>query len=157
MTLFNSNDAPSAKLATCFVTIGKKRYAMMMAKNFEAAASITNADVPILGSMVKGKKPSGLEIKIKMTIYKCTEVFDDILMKFKTTGVMPTFDVQVASEDPATSCGVSSKVFYNVTLDGDVLLSMFDNEGDFIEQEINGYATDWDSSEKYKNPKYMKA
>ena len=28
------NDAPSAKLATCFVTIGDRRYAMLMAKEF---------------------------------------------------------------------------------------------------------------------------
>ena len=69
----NTNDAPSSKLATLYCTVGGRRYAMLNAKNFEAKANVSLADVPILGKTIKGKKPSGLEIKIKMTLYKCTE------------------------------------------------------------------------------------
>lgn len=151
----NANDAPSAKLATCFVTIGSNRYAMMMAKNFEATASVETTEVPVLGRMIKGVKPTGLTVKVKMTIYKCTEVFDNVLETFKNTGVMPTMDIQVTSEDSATSIGSSSKIYNDVILDGDVLLSMFDAEGDFIEQSIEGYAQDWNSASKYVNPSYM--
>lgn len=151
----NSNDAPSAKLATCFVTIGSNRYAMMMAKNFSATASVETSEVPILGRMIKGVKPTGLTVKISMTIYKCTDVFDEVIEKFKNTGVLPTFDVQVTSEDPATSIGSSSKVYNNVVIDGDVLLSMFDADGEFVEQDIEGYAQDFATAKRYTNPDYM--
>lgn len=149
------NDAPSAKLATCFVTIGDRRYAMLMAKNFEAKMSVETKPVPTLGRTINGVKPVGATIKFKMTVHKCTEIFDEVVEAYKNTGLMPTMDIQVTSEDPATSVGRSTKIYNDCILDGDVLLSMFDADGDFVEQEIEGYAQDFTRPEKYANPSYM--
>jgi hypothetical protein len=150
-----ANDAPSAKLATCFVTINNRRYAMLMAKDFEANMNIETKEVPTLGRTVKGVKPTGATIKFKMTVHKCTEIFDEVVETYKDTGLMPTFDIQVTNEDPATSVGKSTKVYTDCILDGDVLLSMFDADGEFIEQSIEGYAQDFSRPEKYTNPTYM--
>lgn len=150
-----ANDAPSAKLATAFVTIKGNRYAMLMAKNFEGKASIETKEVPALGRIVKGVKPTGMTIKFKMTVYKCTEIFDQVVEEYKNTGLMPSIDIQTTSEDPATSVGRSTKVYTDCILDGDVLLSMFDADGDFVEQDIEGYAQDFSRPEKYTNPTYM--
>lgn len=149
------NDAPSAKLATAFVTIGDKRYAMLMAKDFEAKMSVETKEVPTLGRTVKGVKPVGATIKFKMTIYHCTEIFDEVVETYKNTGLMPIFDIQVTSDDPATSVGRSTKIYQDCIIDGDVLLSMFDADGDFVEQSIEGYAQDFTRPEKYTNPTYM--
>ena len=108
----NTNDAPSSKLATLYCTVGGRRYAMLNAKNFEAKANVSLADVPILGKTIKGKKPSGLEIKIKMTLYKCTEAFDRLVEEYKNTGMLPTFEAEVESNDPATSMGASGKTYH---------------------------------------------
>lgn len=105
-----ANDAPSAKLATCFVTKGDNRYAMLMAKDFEAKANLESVKVPALGRTVNGYKSGTMDIKFSMTIYHCTEIFDEIIEEFKNTGVMPTFDIQVTNEDPATSVGKSTKI-----------------------------------------------
>ena len=150
-----ANDAPSAKLATCFVSIGSNRYAMLMAKNFEGKFSVETKEVPALGRTVKGVKPVGGTIKFKMTIYKCTEIFDEVIEQYKNTGLMPSMDIQTTNDDPATSVGRSSKIYTDCVLDGDVLLSMFDADGEFVEQEIEGYAQDFTRPEKYKNPSYM--
>lgn len=150
-----ANDAPSAKLATCFVSIGSNRYAMLMAKNFEGKFSVETKEVPALGRTVKGVKPVGGTIKFKMTIYKCTEIFDEVIEQYKNTGLMPSMDIQTTNEDPATSVGKSSKIYTDCVLDGDVLLSMFDADGEFVEQEIEGYAQDFTRPEKYTNPSYM--
>ena len=150
-----ANDAPSAKLATCFVTKDDNRYAMLMAKNFEATASLESVKVPALGRTVNGYKSGTMDIKFSMTIYHCTEIFDEIVEEFKNTGVMPTFDIQVTNDDPATSVGKSTKIYTGCILDGDVLLSMFDADGELIEQEIEGYAQDFTRPEKYTNPTYM--
>lgn len=149
------NDAPSAKLATCFVTIADKRYTMLMAKDFEASMNVETKEVPTLGRTVKGVKPVGATIKFKMTVYHCTEIFDDVVEQYKNTGVMPPFDIQVTSEDPATSVGKSTKIYNDCIIDGDVMLSMFDADGEFIEQSIEGYAQDFSRPEKYSNPSYM--
>lgn len=149
------NDAPSAKLATCFVTIGNRRYSMLMAKDFEANMNVETKEVPTLGRTIKGVKPVGGTIKWKMTVYHCTEIFDEIVEKYKNTGLMPTFDIQVTNEDKATSVGRSTKIYTDCIIDGDVLLSMFDADGEFVEQTIEGYAQDFSRPEKYKNPTYM--
>ena len=155
MSYMPFNDAPSAKLATCFVTIGDRRYSMLMAKDFEANMSVETKEVPTLGRTIKGVKAVGGTIKFKMTIYHCTEIFDEVVETYKNTGVMPTFDIQVTSEDPATSVGKSTKIYTNCIIDGDILLSMFDANGEFVEQSIEGYAQDFTRPEKYTNPTYM--
>ena len=150
-----TNDAPVAKYAEVFVTLRGKRYAMLMCKNFEGKANISNQDVPRMGSRIMGKKPTTVELSFTMTIYKCTEMFDDVLDDFVSTGVMPMFDIQTSNEDPATSMGRSTKVYNDCVLDGDVLLSLAGSEDDFVEQEISGFAGGITRPEKYKNPAYM--
>lgn len=153
--IMNTEDAPVAKFAEVFVTLNDKRYSMLMCKNFEGKANISNQDVPRMGSVITGKKPTSVEISFTMTIYKCTEIFDDIVDKFIKKGIMPRFTIQTSNEDPATSVGRSTKIYNDCVLDGDVLLSMTGSEDDFIEQEISGFAGSYTRPEKYKNPSYM--
>ena len=130
----NTQDAVSANFAECFVTLNGTRYSMLMAKEFEGKASINTKEVYKLGS---------------------PEIFDQVVEEFIKTGVMPTFDIQTSNEDPATSVGRSSKIYNNCVLDGDVMLSMFNAEGDFVEQSIEGYCDGFTRPEKYTNPSYM--
>ena len=153
--LFNPQDAPVAKFATFYCTIGDRRYEMLNAKNFEAKANVETADVPRLGSVIKGKKAVGLEVKLSFTVYKVSEMFDELIEQFKNNGYMPEFECQVTNEDSATSIGRSTKTYHNCVIDGEVLLSMFDADGDFIEQDIEAYALDFERPEKYTEPLYM--
>lgn len=153
--VMNTNDAPVAKWAEVFVTRGNNRYAMLMCKNFEGKANISTQDVPRMGSVIMGKKPTTVELSFTMTIYKCTEIFDDVLDDFIKTGVMPLLEIQTSNEDPATSVGRSTKIYNDCVLDGDVLLSLAGSEDDFIEQEISGFAGGYTRPEKYNNPAYM--
>nr|DAH26057.1 MAG TPA: tail tube protein [Bacteriophage sp.] len=153
--LFDPQDAPVAKFATFYCTIGDRRYEMLNAKNFEAKANVETADVPRLGSVIKGKKAVGLEVKLSFTVYKVSEMFDELIEQFKNNGYMPEFECQVTNEDPATSIGRSTKTYHNCVIDGEVLLSMFDADGDFIEQDIEAYALDFERPEKYTEPLYM--
>lgn len=153
--VMNTNDAPFAKFAEVFVTLKNRRYSMLMCKNFEGKANVSTQDVPRMGSVIMGKKPSTVELSFTMTIYKCTEIFDDVIDEFIKTGVMPLFTIQTSNEDPATSVGRSTKVYNDCVLDGDILLSMAGSEDDYIEQEISGFAGGYTRPEKYKNPVYM--
>lgn len=153
--VMNTNDAPTAKFAEVFVTRNGRRYAMLMCKDFEGKANVSTQDVPRMGSVIMGKKPTTVELSFSMTIYKCTEIFDDIVDTFIKTGVMPTLTIQTSNEDPATSVGRSTKVYNDCVLDGDVLLSLAGSEDDFIEQEISGFAGGYTRPEKFSNPSYM--
>lgn len=149
------DDAPSSKLAEFYCTIDGKRRHMLSAKKFEAKVTPKLADVAALGMMVTGKKATGLEIKLSFTVYKCSSMFDDVITTYKDTGIMPRFECQVASEDKATNIGRDSKTYTDCIISGDVLLSMFDEDGNFIEQDIEAYAMDYKQDEKYTDPDYM--
>ena len=151
----NTQDAVSANFAECFVTRNGTRYSMLMAKDFEGKATINTQEVPRLGAVVIGLKAQTAVLAFSMTIYKCTEIFDDVVEDFINTGVMPTFTIQTSSEDPATSVGRSTKIYNDCVLDGDVLLSMFNAEGEFVEQAIEGFCDSFSRPEKYTNPSYM--
>ena len=154
-TTMNTQDAVSANFAECFVTLNGTRYSMLMAKEFEGKASINTKEVYKLGNTVVGHKPQTVALAFSMTVYKCTEIFDQVVEEFIKTGVMPTFDIKTSNEDPATSIGRSSKIYTNCILDGDVMLSMFNAEDDFVEQSIEGYCDGFTRPEKYTNPSYM--
>ncbi len=154
-TSMNTQDAVSANFAECFVTLNGTRHSMLMAKEFEGKASINTKEVYRLGNTVVGHKPQTVALSFSMTIYKCTEIFDQVVEEFIKTGVMPTFDIQTSNEDPATTIGRSSKIYTNCILDGDVMLSMFNAEGEFVEQSIEGYCDGFNRPEKYTNPSYM--
>lgn len=152
---FNADDAQSAREAEFYCTIADRRYTMLNAKNFEAKASISLSDVKTLGTLITQKKPSGLEIKLKFTVYKCSPMFDNLIKTYKDTGKLPRFECQVTQEDEASNCGRDTKIYKDCIIDGDVLLSMFDADGEFIEQEIEAYAMDFESPDEYTEPEYM--
>ena len=152
---FNAQDAPSAKQATCYVTINDRRYSMLNAKEFEAKAEVQTAEVPILGKLINGRKATGMALSFSMTVYKCSDMFDKLIVEYKKTGRLPVFEIQVGSSDMATSIGASRKIYRDCVIDGEVLLSMFDASGDFIEQTIEGYAMDFDTESEYQDPSYM--
>lgn len=151
-----SDDAIAANFAEVFFTVNNRRYNMLSCKNFEGTVNIETKEVLRLGTLVKGHKPGLVTISFKMTIYKCTEILDDIIEQYIKTGVMPRFQIQTSNEDPAAaSVGRSTKVYNDCILDGDVLASLANAEGNFIEQEISGYAESYTRPEKFTNPSYM--
>lgn len=152
---FNPQDTPNAKWGMAYVTRGGNRYSFFNAKKVKVNANVSTKKVPIIGRTVDARKATSMEIKITMTIYKCSEHFDDIVTEFKKTGVLPTFDLQVDSDDPAAAMGRTSKTYKDCIIDGDVLLSLLDADDNFIEQEVTAYATDYMSTAKYTPPEYM--
>lgn len=154
-TFFDADDAQSTKQAEFFCTINGRRYSMLNAKNFEAKASVSLADVKTLGRVITQKKPNGLEVKLSFTVYKCSPMFDDLIETYKNTGKLPRFECQVTQEDEASDIGRDTKIYKDCIIDGDILLSMFDADGEFIEQDVEAYAMDFESPEKYTEPNYM--
>lgn len=150
--VMNPQDAPSAKLAEAFITIGNNRYNLFSAKNFEALDSVTTEQVASVGRIRTGHKATGLEGSFSMTIYHVTPIFEKMVKQFEDTGIMPTFDLQVTSNDPASSIGTDTKIYSSCQLDGEVKLSDFDAEGDFREQDVEGYFDSWQFASEYTNP-----
>ena len=144
----NAKDAISAKLAECYVTIQGRRYLLMQAKDFEAKFEKTKKELNILGRTGAGNKSTGWKGTGKMTIYKNTSIFDELMEKFKNTGEDVYFDTQVTNEDPTSAAGICSMVFKDCNINGGVLAA-FDVDGDFLEQEIEFTFEDFSNPTKF--------
>ena len=149
-------DTQNAKFGEMFATIGGRRYHLLNAKNVKATASVKTTEIPVLGNMIVGRKPTGLELKIVMTVYKVSDMFDNMIETYKRTGVLPTMDLQVTNgPDVSSSIGSSTKIYRDCIIDGEVLLGLLDTEDKVVEQEITCYAMDYDSLGKFRDPDYL--
>lgn len=144
-----ARDAVSAKLAECYVTIEGNRYLLMQAKNFEAKFNKAKNEVAILGRTAKGNKAAGWSGSGTMTIYHNTEMFNDLLERYKLTGEDIYFDIQVTNEDPTSAAGRNTKIYKDCNINGGVLQS-FDADGDWLEQEVEFTFEDYETPQKYK-------
>ena len=145
----NAKDAVSAKLEECDVTSEGRRYLLMQGKDFEAKFEKTKKEINVLGKTGSGNKSTGWKGTGKITIYKNTSIFDELMERYKNTGEDVYFDIQVSNEDPTSAAGVCTMVFMGCNVDGGVLAS-FDVDGDFLEQEIDFTFEDFSNPTKFK-------
>ena len=151
----NPTDVVNASMADCYITVGNRRYLMMMARDFTAQLKKNTVAVPVLGRRMMGHKATGAEGKFSMTIYKVTELFDEMCRVYKDRGEETLFDIQVTVSDPSSSVGTSSKVFRDCMLSGEVLLAGLSAEDKWLEQKVEGYFDDYETYESFNDPKGM--
>lgn len=147
--VMNAKDAVSAKLAECFATIEGNRYLLMQAKKFEAKFDKEKKKISILGKTGQGNKTTSWSGTGSMTIYHNTPIFNELMLKFKNTGVDIYFDIQVSNEDPTSAAGRQTMIFKGCNIDGGVLAS-FDADGDSLEQDIDFTFEDFEMPQKFK-------
>ena len=145
----NAKDVISAKLATAYITIGSNRYILFQAKNLEATFEKNKGEVAVLGRTAVGHKSTGWNGTGSMTIYKNTELFDDMCERYKETGEDVYFDLQITNEDPTSAAGRSTKILKDCNIDGAVIAA-FDADGEWLEQEVDFTYEDYESAEKFK-------
>ena len=131
-----AKDTLSAKMAECFITIGKNRYNFMQAINFEANFERTKTEVPILGKTGAGNKSTGWKGTGSATFHYNTSIFREMMLKYKETGEDVYFEIQVTNEDPTSAAGKQTVVFVDCNIDGGVL-AKFDADGEYLDEEMD--------------------
>jgi hypothetical protein len=135
-TTMAAKDAVSAKLASCYVTIGTERYLLMQLKNIEVKYEKTKKEVPILGRTTNGNKTNGGKITGSGTIYHTTDIFTQMIYHYQETGEDVYFDTVLTNDDPTSAAGSRSVTVNDCNLDGITIASM-DADGDWLEQDID--------------------
>lgn len=148
--IMRAQDAVSAKLAQCFITIGNKRYNFMQMIDFEAKIEKNKIEVPILGQTGNGNKASGWAGTFTGTAHYNQSIMRKMLLEYKKTGVDTYFEIQVTNEDPTTKVGRQTTIFTGCNLDGGIL-AKFDADGEYLDEEIEGTFEDWSMPESFKN------
>lgn len=148
--LMRGQDAISAKLAKCFVTIEGKRYNFMQMIDFEANMEKNKQEVPILGQTGTGNKSSGWKGTFKGTAHYNQSIFRALLLRYKKTGEDVYFDIQVTNDDPISAAGKQTIVLTGCNLDGGIL-TKFDADGEYLDEEIEGTFEDWKMPTQFNN------
>lgn len=135
-TKMRAQDAISAKLAECFITIGDNRYNFMQAINFEATFEKVKTEVPILGKTGAGNKPAGWKGSGSATFHYNTSIFREMMLNYKDTGEDVYFEIQVTNEDPSSAAGKQTIVFLDCNIDGGIL-AKFDADGEYLDEDMD--------------------
>lgn len=143
-----AKDSISAKLAECYVTIGKNRYNLMQAIEFEANFEKTKTEIPILGKTGSGNKSTGWKGTWSATLHYNTSIFRELMMNYKDTGEDVYFEIQVTNEDPTSAAGKQTVTFIDCNIDGGVL-AKFDADGEYLDEEVEGTFEDFKMPDKF--------
>lgn len=71
------------------------------------------------------------------------------MIDYKNTGVDTYFEIQITNEDPQTELGRQTLVLKQCNLDGG-MLTKFDADGEYLEEDIDGTFEDFTMPEKFK-------
>ena len=142
------NDAISAKLAECFVTINGRRYNFMQAINLEASFEKNKTTVPILGKTGQGNKATGWTGSGSATFHYNTSIFREMMQQYKDTGEDIYFEIQVTNEDPTSAAGRQTIVFMDCNIDGGIL-AKFDADGEYLDEDMDFTFEDFKMPEKF--------
>lgn len=154
MTAMRGMDAISSSLAECYATINGTRYNLMQAINLEATMEKSKTEIPILGKTGKGNKATGWTGSGSATFHFNTSVFRKFMKEYKDTGVDFYFDIQVTNEDPSSSIGRQTVILKDCNLDS-IILTKFDADGEYLEEDFDFTFDDWEIPEEFTNPEGM--
>ncbi|WP_037355764.1 phage tail tube protein [Selenomonas sp. FC4001] len=143
-----AKDVVAAKMASAFVTIDGNRYLLFQAKNLEAKLEKDKQEVAILGRMSKGHKTVSVNGTGSMTIYKNTALFDQMLLKLKSTGEDTYFDMQISNNDPTSAAGRQTTILKDCNIDS-AIVANYDADGEWLEQDIDFTFEDIEQPEQF--------
>lgn len=147
--LMNANDAVYGSLAECYVTLDGNRYNLMQLYEFESTYEVNIVEVPILGRVTKGQKPAGGKGSWSGTAHYNQSIFRKWILKYKNTGELVPFDIQVTNEDPSSTAGRQTIIHRGCLLDK-VILAKYNADDEILDEEVSGTFDDWDMPETFR-------
>ncbi len=146
--VIKASDTIAAKLAECYITIGKRRYNFMQMIDMEAKVEKTKANVPRLGAIMVGHKSVGMEGTFSGTAHYNQSVLRQALLDYKNTGADMYFEMQITNDDPTSDAKRQTVIFYDCNMDGGVL-AKFDADGEYLDEDIEGTFEDFSIPESF--------
>lgn len=147
--IMKGQDTVSAKMAECFVTIGRNRYNFMQMIDFEAKFEKNKVEVPLLGKTGQGNKATGWKGTFSGTAHYNQSIMRKMLLDYKNTGLDTYFEIQVTNEDGVSKAGRQTVVLLGCNLDGGIL-TKFDADGEYLDEEISGTFEDFIMPEQFR-------
>lgn len=131
-----ASDVISSKLAMAYIRVNGNQYKLFQGKQLEANYDKEKKKVNILGRITAGNKATGGSGSGKVTIYKNTDLFTNMIIDYIKTGVDTYFDMIIENNDPTSKAGKRTLILKGCNIDSASLAS-FNVDNDWLEEEVN--------------------
>ena len=135
MSFLLERDALNGKQGTAIATIKGENHILFGAKKIQTDAEFQESDFKVIGTTLVQNKTTGVKLTGSMTVYYGTPLFIKMVRDYIKTGKMTFFDLQIENDDPSTTVGKQTVVYYNCKLNK-VPLSILDSDSDQLEEEV---------------------
>ena len=151
MSFLLERDALNGKQGKAFLTLNGEINELFSIKQLQTDVEYQKADFKVVGTTTVQQKTTGAKKTGSMTIYFGTPLFIQMAQEYERNGKVIYFDIQVENDDPATSVGKQTVVYYGCSLDK-IPLSMLDSDSDFLEEEVGFSFTSFEVLNNFNNP-----
>jgi thiol-disulfide isomerase/thioredoxin len=151
MSFLLERDALNGKQGKAFLTLNGEINELFSIKKLQTDVEYQKADFKVVGTTTVQQKTTGAKKTGSMTIYFGTPLFIQMAQEYERNGKVIYFDIQVENDDPATSVGKQTVVYYGCSLDK-IPLSMLDSDSDFLEEEVGFSFTSFEVLDNFNNP-----
>jgi hypothetical protein len=128
-------DALNGSSGNGFMTINGENHQMFSMKKFQSDASFQEEDFKVVGTSLVQVRTTGVKLSGTMTLYYGTPYFLRLLQEYLKTGKLPYFTLQITNDDPTSSVGTQTVVFYNVKLNK-LPIAKLDADSNVLDMEV---------------------
>ena len=106
-----ADDTVNGAEGKIFIALNGKNIEVASMRNIITNAEIQGNDMRVIGTRVIQNKANGAKQTGKGNIYYGSNMFTDMVLEYINTGRMPSFDIQITNNDPATSIGSQAMAY----------------------------------------------
>lgn len=156
MSFLLERDAVNGKSGSGFITIDGENHQMFGMKKFQSDAEFQEEDFKVVGITLVQTKTTGVKLSGTMTLYYGSPYFLQLLNEYLKTGKLPYFTMQIENNDPSSTVGTQTVVFYNVKLNK-LPISKLDAETSALDMEVGFTFTNVEILNWFHDPEQLGA
>ena len=156
MSFLLERDAVNGKSGSGFITIDGENHQMFGMKKFLSDAEFQEEDFKVVGTTLVQTKTTGVKLSGTMTLYYGSPYFLQLLNEYLKTGKLPYFTMQIENNDPSSTVGTQTVVFYNVKLNK-LPISKLDAETSALDMEVGFTFTNVEILNWFHDPEQLGA
>ena len=156
MSVLIERDALNGKSGSGCLKSNGENHQMFGMKKFQSDAEFQEEDFKVVGTTLVQTKTTGVKLTGTMTLYYGSPYFLKLLDEYLKTGKLPYFTMQIENDDPSTTVGTQTVVYYNVKL-SKLPVQKLDVESSALDMEVGFSYTNIEVLNWFHDPEQLGA
>lgn len=132
-----AKDTVNGASGSVVITVNGQNRVISGMKNIQTSVNIQSSDMRVIGTKKIQSKPNGGQQTGKGNIYYGFDEFRRMALRYVNEGILDEFTIQINNDDPATSIGSESIVYYGCHLTGEIPISILNDEESMLNFDFN--------------------